>query len=376
MEKNYLQEEFYALLKNDQRIFSFIQEASLDGLWYWDLEHTENEWMDRKFWVTLGYNPDEMPHKAYAWQDIIFAEDLKVASANAAKHFENPDHPYDQIVRYKHKKGHTVWVRCRGLAIRDNDGKPIRMIGAHTDVTFIKQKEAELQETIKVTNDQNERLKNFAHIVSHNLNSHSANLTMLVDFLFTDHPEMKNSEIGPLLNMAANNLKNTIEHLTEVVSITNTTAENLVDISLTNCVKETLEGLRTFAFEQKTKLYNKVQDPFIIKGVRAYVDSIILNFLNNAIKYGDPEKKNRSVTITAKSGKKYIILTIEDNGLGIDLNANGNKLFGMYKTFHQNKNSRGLGLFISKTQLESIGGKVTVESEVGVGTTFKLYFKK
>lgn len=132
---NYLKKELYELIKTDESIFDFIQESSLDGLWYWDLEHPENEWMNAKFWTVLGYDPDEMPHKSGAWQNIINQDDLKTALANFTKHCEDPKHPYDQIVRYTHKDGSTIWVRCRGMAIRDSSGKPLRMLGAHHDVT-------------------------------------------------------------------------------------------------------------------------------------------------------------------------------------------------------------------------------------------------
>ena len=135
---NYLKEELYQLLKTNDSIFDFIQAGSLDGLWYWDLENPKNEWMNEKFWTVLGYDPDEMPHKASAWQNIIHSEDLQDATKNMTKHLEDPNHPYDQIVRYTHKNGSTVWIRCRGLAIRDNNGKPIRMIGAHQNITELK----------------------------------------------------------------------------------------------------------------------------------------------------------------------------------------------------------------------------------------------
>ena len=138
---NYLKEELYELIKTDSSIFDFIQESSLDGLWYWDLEHPEEEWMNPKFWSVLGYDHREMPHKASAWQDIIHPEDLKFATENFIKHCENPDHPYDQTVRYTHKNGSTVWIMCRGMAVRDKQGKPIRMLGAHQEVTDIKNKE-------------------------------------------------------------------------------------------------------------------------------------------------------------------------------------------------------------------------------------------
>ncbi|MFW6351266.1 MAG: PAS domain-containing protein, partial [Bacteroidota bacterium] len=133
-DENYLKKELYEKIKTDDSVFDFIQDGSLDGLWYWDLENLENEWMNRKFWTTLGYDPDVMPHKSDAWQNIIHPEDLKVATENFIRHCENPEHPYDQIVRYFHKNGSTVWIRCRGLAIRDSNGKAIRMLGAHQDI--------------------------------------------------------------------------------------------------------------------------------------------------------------------------------------------------------------------------------------------------
>ncbi|EIC23566.1 PAS domain-containing protein, partial [Thiorhodovibrio frisius] len=132
---NYLQQELDQLVKTDSRIFAFIRQGALDGLWYWDIEQPENEWMDARFWATLGYDPEQMPHRASAWQDIIFPEDLARATENFHKHLADPSHPYDQLVRYRHRDGSTVWVRCRGLAIRDADGKPTRMLGAHNDVT-------------------------------------------------------------------------------------------------------------------------------------------------------------------------------------------------------------------------------------------------
>ena len=141
---NYLKKELYELIKTDESIFDFIQDSSLDGLWYWDLENPEEEWMNPKFWTTLGYNPDEMPHKSAAWQDIIHPDDLKIALKNFNSHCENPDHPYDQIVRYTHKNGSTVWIRCRGIAIRDEQGKAMRMLGAHMDVTKYKEAEEKL----------------------------------------------------------------------------------------------------------------------------------------------------------------------------------------------------------------------------------------
>lgn len=144
MAENYLKRELYDLVNSDADVFEFIQSGSLDGIWYWDLVNPENEWMSPKFWETLGYDPNEKAHLAKEWQDIIFEEDLAVATENFIKHCADPNHPYDQIVRYRHKSGSVVWIRCRGLAIRDSNGVAVRMLGAHTDITTLKEAEREI----------------------------------------------------------------------------------------------------------------------------------------------------------------------------------------------------------------------------------------
>ena len=157
----YLKDELYQLIKTDESIFDFIQEGSLDGLWYWDLENPENEWMNARFWKVLGYDPNQMPHKASAWQEIINQDDLKLATENFVKHCENPNHPYDQIVRYTHKNGSTIWIRCRGVAIRDKAGKAIRMLGAHQDISEMKRREEELAKANEKAFENEEKYRAF-----------------------------------------------------------------------------------------------------------------------------------------------------------------------------------------------------------------------
>ncbi len=145
-QRHYLEAELYRRIAADEEIFDFIQSGSLDGLWYWDLESPDNEWMNAKFWQLLGYDPAEKAHKASEWQALIHPDDLKTMTENFHAHLADPSHPYDQVVRYRHRDGSTVWVRCRGIAIRDANGKPTRMLGAHNDLTELKQTELKLRE--------------------------------------------------------------------------------------------------------------------------------------------------------------------------------------------------------------------------------------
>ncbi len=144
---HYLKTELQRKIQEDPSIFDFLESVLLDGIWYWDLENPAHEWMSPRFWLTLGYDPQTKRHLASEWQDLIHPDDLQVAKENLEKHCADPSHPYDQVVRYRHRDGSTVWVRCRGLAIRDAEGRPVRLLGAHTELTAQKRAEQALRES-------------------------------------------------------------------------------------------------------------------------------------------------------------------------------------------------------------------------------------
>ena len=106
---------------------------------------------------------------------------------------------------------------------------------------------------------------------------------------------------------------------------------------------------------------------------KPYLESIILNLLSNALKYRvpgrEPEIRFETVMVNDKP-----VLKVHDNGLGIDLEKYGDQIFGLRKVFHENKDARGVGLFLTRTQVEAMGGKIKVVSKVGVGSTFIVEF--
>lgn len=133
--KQRLKNEFYKLVREDPDIFEFIQTSSLDGMWYWNLENPDEEWMDSRFWYALGYDDDNMPQESLAWQKHIFPDDYDKTIENLQNHLIDPMYPYDQIIRFRHKNGSTVWMRSRGKIIHDKNNKPVRMLGANLDIT-------------------------------------------------------------------------------------------------------------------------------------------------------------------------------------------------------------------------------------------------
>ena len=261
------------------------------------------------------------------------------------------------------------------IPLIDTDGHAYGLIGISLDISDLKRKEIELRQLIKVTASQNEKLVNFAHIVSHNLRSHSANFAMLLNFLKTEESESEKNRITNMLFDSSNNLMETLENLNDVVDINTKRGLKKKNINLKTKILAIQQILSADLSTNNAKIINKVPDNLSVKVIPAYLDSIISNFLVNAIKYRSPDRDPIIELESSKEGN-YTILSIKDNGLGIDLNKYGKKLFGMYKTFHDHHGARGIGLYITKNQIEAMKGKVSVISQVGVGTTFKVYFNE
>lgn len=274
---------------------------------------------------------------------------------------------------YKDKDGHIIPVLLSINKIVD-ENTISGYLGVATDITELKKVEKEIRSLLSITEKQNDRLKNFAYIVSHNLRSHSGGISGLIELLQLEHADLANSELVTLLNSSAENLKQTVNDLTEIVKV-NLTIEELQHIQLSSVIEKNIKSLSSQISITGIKIINDIPDAIQIKGISAYIDSIILNMITNAIKYKS-EVRASFLRIYYEEDKSTITLFFQDNGLGIDLNKNGDKLFGMYKTFHRHDDSRGIGLFITKNQVESMGGKIKVESEVNIGTTFKIIFKK
>lgn len=108
---------------------------------------------------------------------------------------------------------------------------------------------------------------------------------------------------------------------------------------------------------------------------QSYIDSILLNLLSNAIKYRSPKRSLQINVSTNLNTDGKLVLIIQDNGMGIDLNRHRSNMFGLYQRFHSNSDSAGLGLFMVKSQVTSLGGSIDVESEVDKGTAFTITFK-
>jgi len=130
----YLEKELYELFKTNDEIISFVNNEMLDGIWYWDLEKPEYEYLSPSFWTSLGYDPKDKKHSPTAWQSLVNPKDAQKAQELVQQHIANPAIPYEQILSYRHAKGHDVHIYCKGKVVL-KEGKPIRMLGLHLDIS-------------------------------------------------------------------------------------------------------------------------------------------------------------------------------------------------------------------------------------------------
>ena len=320
---------------------------------------------------SIFHSPEDVA-KMEAEFELIHGKKVKLIEALLAQVVEE-DGPLTRDLIYYSKFGVRLEMLLTISPIKSN-GELIGFLGIAIDTSDVKKAEKEISELLLVSEDQNARLKNFAHIVSHNLRSHSGNIGFLMDLLVDEYPELQEEEIMPMLTRASANLTQAIDHLSEVAIVNTSLHDNMQRIDLSQIIDKAISNVEALAIKEEVDIINEVIKPSHVFGIHAYLDSIVLNFLTNAIKYASPLRQSW-VKIRTELQEDYLLLSFEDNGLGIDLKRHGEKVFGMYKTFHEHKESRGIGLFITKSQIEAIKGKVEVESEVDQGTTFKIYLK-
>ncbi|WP_226389759.1 PAS domain S-box protein [Penaeicola halotolerans] len=336
----------------------------------------KGQWIEvnKRLCDIVGYSSDEL--KALTFQAITHPEDLDVDLGLFQELKDGKRTHYQLEKRYIHKDGHIINIILAGAVVRDLSGQILYFVSQIVDISELKQAEQQVKTLLNVTQDQNARLKNFAHIVSHNLKSHAGGISMLLDLLQGDKPDLFEEEVFKLFRGASENLSETIKHLTEVVEVNLNAQEKHENILLKPVIQKNIDSIATIAKNAQVNINYQSPESLSVSAIPAYLDSIVLNFLTNGIKYRDPQKAQCSLKITAQEVGENVLITFEDNGLGIDLNRHGEKLFGMYKTFHKNTDAKGIGLFITKNQVESMGGKIEVSSQVGVGTTFSVYLKK
>jgi signal transduction histidine kinase/ABC-type nitrate/sulfonate/bicarbonate transport system substrate-binding protein len=369
-----LQTEIVNRTKAEQRLEIAIETAGL-SIWSRDLDKNSVIY-DRKWFQNQGIDPD-----VFLDQDTLIAaihpddqKNFKVALAELKKGKKL----YNNLTyRIRTIHGNWKWLLSFSKMTNSEGNNNSNIItGSLLDIDFIKRKELELQEITEELSKKNNELEKFAYITSHNLRAPVVNLLSLTQLQEeSSFSEELQSEIRQNIYECVRKLDSTLNDLVEIVasqSGKSAKSEDLnLQIELNNVIKTIENQIKSSGakIEVNFGMESKIHFP------RHYLQSILLNLLTNAIKYKSNER-NLVISLKTREGKDYTQFFFSDNGIGINLDKYGSKIFGLYQRFHSNIEGKGLGLYIVKSQIESMDGKIEVDSLPDVGTTFCIYFKK
>ena len=233
----------------------------------------------------------------------------------------------------------------------------------------LKERNLQLIEANEELIRHNNELQQFSYTVSHNLRGPVASLGGLINVFNQQNQSLKNDELIGHMTKSLLSLENTIHDLSHIIDIRNNLSQIRQKINLEGSLQQIKLLQEKEIAEHHVSIHSDFTDSPEIYGAKHMFESIIYNLVSNAIKYRSPDRRP-FINIQSKKINEKIILTIQDNGLGIDLVKYKEKLFGLYKRFHTHTDGRGLGLYLVKLQTLSMGGSIDIESTMGVGTTF------
>lgn len=356
----------------EENFFYYRETAQMTntGGWYLDTLNKNIYW-DNVTKKIIGCPLDYQP--PYEEHFRFYAPEEHPVIISAFEKCENYGIPFKVELKMRNLYNKDFWVRATGKPVYNEEQNVIGIRGVFQDINEQKVNELNLQNSLDIIATQNSRLFNFAHIVSHHLRSHSSNLSLISELLKEAKTDKDKIDLIPNVVDISENLDSAINELNEIVNKQTVLRKERRIISFEKALSGVIASTSSLINRENAKIVAEFHALKEISYIPEYLESILLNLITNAIKYKHPGRKP---VIYIQTYVKYEtpFLEISDNGLGIDLDQYGDKMFGMYKTFHENLDSRGIGLFITKNQVEALGGSISVTSTVDVGTTFKIKF--
>lgn len=326
------------------------------------------EWVNNGFTQMNGYSFDEARGK-----DIKVLLKSAIQDDVRQKMLERlkSGFPFSEEIQCIKKNGEPYWILVEVSPVLDKDGKLERRISIHTDITKRKAAESELQHLADDLYKRNRELYQFGYIVSHNLRKPVANIMGITSLL-----ELEKNDPETVAACTAN-LKTSIEGLDAVIKdlskilsdtdgSTRLQKESIDLVELTDNIKASLKDV----IAEAGAAIETAFQPRTIVSHKAYIYSIFYNLVSNAIKYKSDKPPVVKITVHADDETAYIM--VADNGIGIDMDKHGDELFKPYRRFNFNAEGKGLGLFLVKSHVEALNGKIHVNTTAGHGTTFNI----
>ncbi|MCG9881401.1 MAG: PAS domain S-box protein [Bacteroidia bacterium] len=342
------------------------------GSWETDLSNLDVIWSEETFHI-FEVDPKKFDPSHQAFLSFVHPDDIeKVDAAFRSSFYSNT---YNTI---EHKiitsKGNLKFIEERWKIVFNENGKPMKAVGTCQDISERKKIEEERAFIINDLIQRNRELEQFSYIVSHNLRAPVTNILGITDYM--EKYDVEPDEQLPMLNglnKSAQALDSVIHDLNYILQKKRELNLQTSPVSFTKMVDEIKLSIAKLIQDERVTIKTNFEECDEMLTVKSYLHSIFYNLITNSIKYKQ-STVNPIIEIQSKWKGKYLVLTFKDNGLGIDLAKKGDQLFMLYKRFHFHKEGKGMGLFMVKSQVESLGGKISVSSEVNKGTEFTIHF--
>jgi PAS domain S-box-containing protein len=360
------------LLKNEAKLVEAQAIAHISS-WEVDLLMNERSWSDELYHI-LGIKREEVEASNRFFLSFIHPDDYKDTIEEikiSLEAFQNASYHF----RFIRNDGKVRYGYIEMKFEFDDNNQPIRLYGIMQDVTETKMAEEEREKIIADIVQRNKDLEQFSYIISHNLRAPVANIIGISAMAQDDslEPDMK-KEVLEGLAQSVQKLDDVISDLNNILQIKREVSQKKEKVSFTEIVTNIRISIENLIEKENAILNWDFSEIDEMQTLKSYLHSIFFNLISNSLKYRQPNIPPIIDIKSHKAGNK-IELIFKDNGMGIDMKKKGEQVFGLYKRFHTDKaEGKGMGLYMVKTQFESIGGKITIESEVNNGTIFKIEF--
>jgi PAS domain S-box-containing protein len=273
---------------------------------------------------------------------------------------------------YNMNDGSMEWFDVKWIGVVGEKGDNVGVILTFKNITSKKQYEKERSRITADLVQRNKDLEEYAYIVSHNLRAPVANIVGLSNILSAAEPDIDDIK-GPLhaLSVSANNLDKVVIDMNQILQISRQAHDKFEWVSFASIIKDIREDIIGIIAPNNATIKTHFNGAGKLWSHKSFLHNIFLNLIMNGIKYRQADR-DPVITIHSSCTKNIITLTFEDNGKGIDLEKHGQQIFGLYKRFDRHTDGKGMGLFMVKAQVESLGGRVSVQSVLGEGSKFTI----
>ncbi|MDO4766604.1 MAG: ATP-binding protein [Pseudomonadota bacterium] len=355
-----------------------------EGVWDWN-RVTDKVFYSPRWKEIIGYRDEELPNKLEEWKKRIHPDDLgRVLGVNDLMYSDLEAVHFEVEYRLLHKDGSYRWILGRGTCLRDKDGKPYRMVGAHADITERKLMEEELimarDEALGASTAKSEFLANMSHEIRTPLNGMLGMLQLLEASRLTE-------EQISYVRMAADSGRRLTGLLTDILELSRLEAGKLDKeervFGLAE-VREATLGLFSRDVRNKGLELEFMLDPALpgnLLGNESRLRQILFNLVGNAVKFTTEGGVRVSARLLTSGGQALrVLFSVEDDGPGIPDDLLG-RIFEPFvqgeTSYVRNHQGAGLGLPIVKRLVRMMGGTLAVDNGGrGLSVCFMLPFRR